>query len=69
MEAEDASLAPVFNPDGARVAWWVQQGDVAQVMVNDTPHAEDAIGWGEPVFTSAGHLVYAAVVEQGSVTS
>jgi hypothetical protein len=68
LEGDDASLAPVFSPDGARVAWWIRHGEVPQVMVNDKPHAEDAIGWGDPVFTSAGHLVYAAVVEEGSVT-
>jgi hypothetical protein len=68
LEGDDVSFAPVFSPDGARVAWWVKHGEVPQVMVNDAPHAEDAIGLGDPVFTSAGHLVYAAVVQDGSVT-
>lgn len=66
LEGNDASFAPVFSPDGTRVAWWLKRGDVPQMMVNETLHAEDAIAWGDPVFTSAGHLVYAAVVGEGS---
>jgi hypothetical protein len=68
LEGDDVSFAPVFSPDGTRVAWWIRHDEVTQVMVDDRPHPEDNIGLGEPVFTSAGHLVYAAVVEQGSVT-
>jgi hypothetical protein len=68
LAGDDASAVPVFHPDGTRVAWWLKRGEVPQVMVNDTPHAEDATGWSVPAFTSTGHLVYAAVVGQGSVT-
>jgi Tol biopolymer transport system component len=68
LEGDDASLVPAFHPDGTRVAWWLQRGEIPQMMVNDTPHAEDSIAWGDPAFTSGGHLVYAAVVGEGSGT-
>ena len=69
VEGDDVSFAPGFSPDGTRVAWWIGHGEVSHVMVNDTRHADEAIGLGEPAFTSAGRLVYAAVlVPQGSVT-
>lgn len=66
LEGDDASFAPVFSPDGTRVAWWVQRGEVPQMLVNETPYAEESIAWGDPMFTSTEHLVYAAVVGEGS---
>ena len=68
IEADDASVSPVFSPDGERVAWWVGAGPACQMMVNQAPHADDVIAIGEPVFTPSGRLVYTAIVEGGFET-
>jgi hypothetical protein len=55
----DASRRPVFGPNNETLAWWVGNGDTAAVLVDAVVHGENTIS--EPVYTSAGRLVYLAL--------
>ena len=53
---------PIFGPDSEHVAWWYEDDDLPQMMVDAEPFPSGHIANSGAVFTSAGHLVFAAIV-------
>lgn len=68
VEGDSCIQEAAFSPDGERVAWWAGHGEIRHVMVNEARHTHDAVALSNPVFTSAGRLVYAALVRSGQTT-
>jgi hypothetical protein len=66
VAGDNASGIPAFSPDGDGVAWWVRQGQVRRIYVNEEPHAPGLLAESDPVYTAAGRLVYAARPEPGA---
>jgi hypothetical protein len=59
--ADDASLLPEFSPDGAHLAWWLQRGKDA-VLVLDGVVRPGAIVLSDLQFDRAGRVVYAGAI-------
>jgi hypothetical protein len=59
--ADDASLIPAFSPDGARLAWWVQRGTEASLVIDGVIQDGPAV-IGDLRFDPSGQVVYAARV-------
>jgi hypothetical protein len=53
---------PMFSPDGERVAWIVGNGDAYDIMVDGSSDADGQVAHSAPIYTRAGHLVYAVII-------
>lgn len=58
LDGDDVSARPVFSPDGAHFAWWLQRGKACQAMLDEHPLPIDFNVESDVVYTSSGRLVF-----------
>ncbi|HEX5827209.1 MAG TPA: hypothetical protein VFY23_06790 [Candidatus Limnocylindrales bacterium] len=66
-EGSDGSMRPTWSADSRHVCWWMQSRPNEVWALRDGEATGPLAGlWGEPVFMSAGRLVYAAGTAAGA---
>ena len=63
---DDVSLAPAFNPDGTSVAWWLQRGKEAFMVINGVVQQNTVGVVSDFQFDGLGRVVYAG--QSGSLS-
>jgi hypothetical protein len=57
-QADEVAMLPEFSPDGARVAWWLQRGSDAFLVVDGVVQAGAPVVESDVRFDAAGRIVY-----------
>jgi hypothetical protein len=57
--------APVFSPDGERVACWVERDKIRRMTLDGQVLGGYATVWSDPAFTADGRVAYVAILAPG----